>query len=311
MRSLQFVAAALALSGCILDMEEDLDSGTQNVETHNRLATNRLATNRLATNRLATNRLATNSLTGLVALPDTSGILETADGREVYSYLSTCALPADVVVHAEVAGAADTAPPNTIYTCASGQCSFPGGLGLAPGWLDAPLDDDGKAWVSACIFARINKHQTAEAISLRGANPGLEVTVDEAETYTLQEGAFFGNLFTDVKDPIDWNACRGAAQASTESGGLALRDCTEPGYVPEDDPTAEPDMTRTQCGFTYAGDCTDYRGTLLNARRFGGWGLKDIACRSYDSAQGYYSNCRSRPGRPFFHEIAITSYVSP
>lgn len=308
MRATLFVVAVTA-SACTVDM--DLDNTSQNAEIHNKLASNKLASNKLASNKLASNKLASNSLGELVALPDTSEILDTAEGREVYSYLATCALPEGEVIHADIAGAGDTAPPATIHTCSGGHCTFPGLLGLAPAWLDNPLDDEGKAWVSACIFARINVHDTAEAISLRGANPGLAVTASEASIYNLQEGAFFGNLFTKGDDPIDWNACRGSAQAEFETGGLALRDCAEPGYDHDNDDATPPDMTRTQCGFTYAGNCQDYAGSIFNPRRFGGWGLKDIACRTYESTQGYYSNCRSRPGQPFLHEIAITSYVSP
>src|SRR5689334_17527354 len=100
---------ALAGSACTVDMTEPSTSSTEQfAKSHNRLAANRLAANRLAANRLAANRLAANSLNGLVALQDTSQILESEDGREVYSYLTSCALPADTVIHATIPGATDT-----------------------------------------------------------------------------------------------------------------------------------------------------------------------------------------------------------
>ena len=63
--------------------------------TRNRLASNRLASNRLASNRLASNRLASNALssTRLETTLATTELLATADGREVYSYIISCALP--------------------------------------------------------------------------------------------------------------------------------------------------------------------------------------------------------------------------
>jgi len=76
------------------------------VVTHNRLATNRLATNRLATNRLSTNRLATNRLStnGLVADPSAQDLISSEEGRDLYSYIVSCALPADVTIVATVDG---------------------------------------------------------------------------------------------------------------------------------------------------------------------------------------------------------------
>src|SRR5678809_225277 len=111
---------AIATIGCVDPSNESTTN--QHAETHNRLATNRLATNRIATNRLATNRLATNGLSSskLVALEETAEILSTSDGRDVYSYVVRCALPESVTISAFVAGAADTAPPDSNYTCSAG-----------------------------------------------------------------------------------------------------------------------------------------------------------------------------------------------
>jgi len=292
-----YLVAALALPGCFLDESVNLNEGKQAIEGWNRLATNRLATNRLATNRLATNRLATNSLGELIALPETADILDNEDGRVVYSYLVGCALPFTEEIVAQVPGAANTGS-DSIHSCVDGECRFPGALGLVPTWRDQALDDEGKGWISACIFARINVFETAEAISLRGANPGLAVTTDEAELFTVQEGAFFGDLFTAENKEIDWNACRGEGQASSEEGGLALRDCTEP------DP-ANPG--RTVCGFNYAGDCRDFTQATITLK---GYGPRGGACRSYDTIDGHYSNCRAKPGKNSIFPVAITTYVT-
>jgi len=241
--------------------------------THNRLASNRLATNRLATNKLASNRLASNSLTStkLEANMATSDLLATADGRDVYAYLINCALPEGSTIQATVSDAADTAPPATLYTCNAGLCVFPGGIGLAEYWEDHKLDPKGQRWISACMFARVNAHDTAEPISMRGPHDALAVSSDEAAQFPIQEGAFYGNLFTGDA-PIDWNACRGEGQAQGEFDGLVDRDCAE------EDP-ANPG--KTQCGFKYAGDCRDYTPVLPSP----------YACQHYDFDLGLYENC--------------------
>ena len=201
---------------------------------------NKLASNKLASNALSSTRLAANQAT--------AEILTTPDGRDVYSYIIGCALSDSTTIEATVPGAPDT-DPLASYTCVNEVCTFTGALGLAQHWIDRRLDPKGQRWVSACLLARVNFHDQAEAISLRGLAPELTVSTDEQEIYTVEEEAFFGNLFTDDEGPIDWNACRGEGQASGEFGGLALRDCTE------EDPG---NPGKTFCGFNYAGDCRDY-----------------------------------------------------
>jgi hypothetical protein len=206
----------------------------------------------------------------------TADLLSTEDGRDVYSYLINCALPANLSIQASVNGASDTAPPSTLYTCTNGLCVFPGGIGLAEYWIDHKLDPKGQRWVSACMFARVDAHDTAEPISLRGPHDALTVTPDEATQFPIQEGAFYGNLFTG-DNPIEWNACRGKDQAAGEFDGLVDRDCAEP------DPA---DPTHTLCGFKYAGDCADYSPVLPSP----------FACKFYDSDLGIYNDCHDTPG---------------
>lgn len=270
---------AFTLPGCTLsEPEYSVSSSTQALTGSNRLAGNRLAGNRLAGNRLAGNRLAGNRLAGnrLAALDETAGILTTEEGRDVYSYIVSCALPEGVTIEADVPDAEDT-PPDAPYTCIDGRCTFSGLVGLAPQWIDHPLDNDGKAWVSACLFARVNAYNVPETVSLRGRHSALEVTNEEKAQYTLQEGAFYGNLFIDDPDPNappDWNACRGQAKAACMGEGcgrLSNRDCAAenpetPGY--------------TYCGFKYAGDCGIYDP----------W-HPTFACLSYNATKGYYGDC--------------------
>ncbi|MBV8759368.1 MAG: hypothetical protein JO257_18920 [Deltaproteobacteria bacterium] len=339
------VVAPLLLIACA--DQPSTSSGSQSVTTKNRLATNRLATNRLATNRLATNRLATNRLatnrlaTNMLSAAD---LLSTPDGRTVYSYLISCAVPADLTLEADIPGAANTTADDP-FTCVNGHCSFPGGVGLAPEWLNHRLDRKGEEWVSSCVFARCNAHDTAEAISLRGKSSALSISADEASLYTVEEGAFYGNLFTDDDSDdqgddddhkhdssaaaIAWFACEGEGQASGEFGGLVVRDCTEPmACKPDQTCDASPacvgaackpltcgndglchDDTKaviTQCGFNWAGFCADYTPQYPSP----------YACKDFNSAGGYYGDCHDSPGQGKWKHIkkwdrVITTYVTP
>src|SRR5207247_9937101 len=97
---------------------------------------------------------------------------------------------------------------------------FHGALGLAPEWLLKRLSS-GKGWISACLLARVNDFNTAEDISLRGGHPALTISQDEADLFTLEEGAFYGNLFTPADKPPVEIACIGEdKKAAGTTGGL-------------------------------------------------------------------------------------------
>jgi len=176
----------------------------------------------LAEAAVTKNKLASNALssTRLEAELAPAVMLSTPDGRDVYSYIVGCALPGSMTIEATVPGVPDSASPDTNQTCVNERCTSAGSLGLAQHWIDRRLEPKGQRWVSACLFARVNFHEEAEAISLRGLAPELTVSVDEAELFGVEEGAFFGNIFTDDDGPIDWNACRGEGQASGEFAAL-------------------------------------------------------------------------------------------
>ncbi len=158
-----------------------------------------------------------------------AGLLATADGREVLTYIVGCALPEGVTL-------TGTTHDGTVY-------QFNGELGLGKSWLHRPLNVAGQGWITACLLARTNDHSVAVAVSLRGPNKALAVDPQEAANWTSEEGAFYGNLFAAAGEVV---ACRGQDAASAEA---AQRVCTEP------DPN---DATHTQCGFGWAGDCGDF-----------------------------------------------------
>jgi hypothetical protein len=245
------ISIALVLVGCNVD--EHLSSSSQSLVAHNRLAANRLAANRLAANRLAANRLAANQLSSSRFTLTGTDLIDSDDGREVLTYIVSCAIPAGMTLAGR--------------DSQGNQYEFIGELGLAPRWLDHFLNTAEKGWVSACLFARVNAYGVSVQISLRGPSSALTVTPDEQASWTLQEGAFYGNYFTAPGEQIDWNACRGR---DSEQAQLRERACAQP------DPQ---NPGKTLCGFNFAGDCGRYTTAPT-----------PTACRSF-SSNGYYVNC--------------------
>lgn len=213
---------ALVLSACALDEVEEGDLGetSQDVTTTNKLATNKLAANKLAANKLAAAKLATASFaTGLPAQP----LLGTADGRDVMTYLVSCALSSTQTISL-------TSSTGTAYT-------FTGEIGLAPAWNTRALTADEQRWVSACVLARTNYYGVQVMLSMRGYNTALKTTSADM-TYTGLDGVFYGNLF-DTTGAKEF-ACDGKA-TNTQ------RICADP------DPASTTGLT--MCGFTATGAC--------------------------------------------------------
>ncbi|HUJ58068.1 MAG TPA: hypothetical protein VLX92_06235 [Kofleriaceae bacterium] len=288
MRTL-LVVAACSLVACATEptessSDDDLKSSnliSSNLISSNLISSNLISSNLISSNLISSNELEINELT-------TKALVGTADGRLLLSFVIGCAIPADVTLVAYDTGAPDSAPPATPYTCEHGTCSFDGSVGLAPEWLHHPLDADGRGWVSACMFSRVNGFGLPEEISLRGANHALVVSRSEAQAYSVQEGAFYGDMF-DGPGHLVWIACEGDGQRDGVSGELVDRECARP------DP-ANPG--KTLCGFTYAGWCSD-----------GGDRRAAHACdREHD---GWYDECDDGDGHGHGFAQVITTYVTP
>ena len=134
----------------------------------------------------------------LIALADPS-LAATAARREQLKYLVRCALPAGVALYAD--------QDNTRFT-------FPGGLGLAPGWVDEAMTPSQERWVSACLLAHMNYFGISVVVSMRATPPpvpALTVSDDESHSFSIFEGGFFGNLFTPA--PVAYT-CRGTRTPS-------------------------------------------------------------------------------------------------
>lgn len=166
--------------------------------------------------------------------------IETAEGRETLKYLIDCALPNGIKISAEHN---------------SENFVFHGGAGLAPAWLDRPLNTSEQRWVSACMLARVNYYGETVKISMRGKDINndklpdiLLTTEDEVETFPLFEGGFYGNLFLDA--PAAY-ACTGNHSFESLAKTTAVkRVCTHPSKH-----TLPSGESISKCGFILTGKC--------------------------------------------------------
>jgi hypothetical protein len=283
-------------------------STSSEVVIANRVVSNRVVSNRVVSNRVVSNRIAGQRVSGnrmAVNMQTAGEMLATTDGREIFALIVSCAMREDITLTATIAGT---------------EFDFFGEIGLAPQWLSRPLGTAGQRWVSACMFARVNGHESAIPISMRGSSRALVVDDDERGEWSLEEGAFFGNFFGRLDRPLQWYACRGKDQAQGEAGGLADRDCAEP------DP-ANPGFTR--CGMVFVGDCGSFaadhacesfsnRGTFYRAchtETIGGGCDRDQDLAEIDDDDGVSANAgfdglsHRRDGRVF--DQVITTFVTP
>ncbi|MCP4444977.1 MAG: hypothetical protein GY811_06480 [Myxococcales bacterium] len=126
--------------------------------------------------------------------------------RQILSYAYSCALPASSSMELEIGGE---------------TWEFQGALGLAPEWETGACDVECQEWVSACLLARTNQFGTPVELSLRGDHPALAVPVDVAEAFTLREGSFYGNVFTEGGEVA------GQAYACAGGSGSAMWELTD------------------------------------------------------------------------------------
>lgn len=279
--------------------EPDFSTSTQGVLEGNAIASNAIASNSIHLNAIASNAIASNQISNNIFNLTSTELLATEDGRELLTYVVSCALPAGVMLSGTYA--------NVTY-------HFAGDIGLASAWTKRALHETEQRWVSACLIARVNLYGIPVSISIRGPHKALTVSAVEARDYSVEEGAFYGNVFRGAEEPIIWNACRGRDQAAGESGTLELRDCTEP----------DPDHPGfTKCGFTYAGDCADWAppANPYACKRFRSGAdscniTSDDTLNSRDYRGGYYEQCHDVPGDGVWHHAAkftevITVFVMP
>jgi hypothetical protein len=218
------VCFALALVGCIDTGDTSDDPGVE--------ATAKIASHGLVPGAIHSNHLNTKALTG-GNIASTPGMEDTTAHQIYTSYLVGCALLPTQSVTSNYLGKIIT---------------YPGGIGLAPGWTSRPLTQTEELEVSACVISRANLTGTNVTISVRGDSLALATTLEERTDYNVEEAAFYGDVFS--PNPGAKRACNGVDQVRDGDtyGDLALRQCGQedpnnPGY--------------TLCGFTFDGNCAD------------------------------------------------------
>jgi hypothetical protein len=184
--ALAAVAAACAL-GCTAPPRPAGEDGapgltpaslTYNALTANALTANALTANALTANALTANALTAGSLTSALA-PE---VLEDPLARQFLSYVVSCALPADAEL--------DVTIDDVDYV-------FQGQLGLAPEWGAAAgsCGSDCRAWVSACVLARVDYLGVHVPLSIRGEHDALATTPEEQQAYPHREATYWGDVF--------------------------------------------------------------------------------------------------------------------
>lgn len=176
--------------------------------------------------------------TKLVEIP--SSLADNPTKREQLEYLVSCALTEGTTAYTKVEGE---------------KYSFTGSMGLAPDWLDKGLTFKEKRWVSACMLARTNFFGKAVQISMRVSEEmqtltkNLKATPEEIEEYSIFEGGFFGNLFTE--NPVAYT-CLGDRTAE-DNADFILEDriCTKEANVFDSGEKV------SNCGFIITGQCSD------------------------------------------------------
>lgn len=246
----------------VLEAIEALGTAASEILGTNALNPNALNPNALNPNALTPGALALNVLDGwslsdsvLNALraPGETGYLS----RQLLRYIVGCAL--DATQSFQLSWDEDGELREVRYR---------GELGLAPSWIDEPLDEEQQRWVSACVASRANWYGVSVIISSRAAHPALSAPDPvEISTYPDQEGAFWGNLFT---SPPRLYACYN--RANIRNSRYHLRDCAA-GHLTTD-------RSSVECpNIHIVGACDDW-------------------CDRPKGIGGYHLSCRNEQGEP-------------
>lgn len=260
------ISPLLVGTGCIAapadEIPEDVAESASEVsgnQDHSRIVTNGLSAAFLMSSREAILNLSERELT-----PSTiaaSPLMSDADGRSLLAYVITCAFDWETKVTVSMEGK---------------TASFEGGIGLAKGWSGRALTHSEKRWMTACLLAHANALGRKVPLSLRGSHPALATTTDEELEFTVEEGAYYGNLFNRESDKPEVLACSGKSAedpcARVTSRWVADRVC------------AEGSATESACGFFVVGSCFASDSEALRACNYAGPnGYRDCFPRAHEA----------------------------
>ena len=169
-----------------------------------------------------------------------SSLADNPTKREQLKYLVSCALAEGTNAYAKVDGK---------------KYSFTGNMGLASNWLNKGLTFEEKRWVSACMLARTNFFGKTVQISMRVSeemqtlSENLKATPEEIEEYSIFEGGFFGNLFSE--NPVAYTCLGNRTAEENIDPILQARVCTEETGI------YNTNKLVSRCGFIITGQCSD------------------------------------------------------
>lgn len=169
--------------------------------------------------------------------------------RRQLKYLINCALPDSMA----------------LYSLQGRQrITFPGRLGLAPEWLKHPLTPSQERWVSACMLALTNYFGKPVEVSLQ-ANPrlvpSLGQTEEETRIFSLFEGGFFGNLFSN--NPVAYVCAETRTMVEAQNQVFRDRICARA----TGDRTVD-GKPLTACQFILTGSCSDPTSFIVNGETY-------------------------------------------
>jgi hypothetical protein len=270
--------ATLLLAGCGAGSIDSMDEGpsgevAQEIEVSNAMNPNAMNPNAMNPNAMNPNAMNPNALSpsamsasAMLALQDPGPAGDLS--RQLLKYTVSCALDS-------------TQSFSFSWTDALGAVhdeTYPGLLGLATTWATRPLEVTGQRWVTACLASRVNWYGTPVMLSSRAAHPNLSTqSAAEQSAFPREEGAFFGNVFTE--SPAVY-ACYNASNVA-HSHSL-FRDCAS-GHVDAGGAVVD-------CGpVQVLGDCADY-------------------CAPLDAAGLYHPSCASVVGGSSLVNV-VTTYL--
>ncbi len=204
-------------------------------------------------------------------------VLAHPNGAEHLEYLALCALDEGT----ELVAAGD---------------HYPGLFGLGAEWVDAGCSESCQRWISACVLAHANAYGVSVEVSLRGSHPGFAWDQSIVEQFSLQEAAFYGNVFqvTGIDYPEQpLYACSGRALVAFD----------------DDDGSHESSLDYLQKRICGTGDC--------GLNNTGPCVFPDIdsesTCGDDAGWEGYYADCQGEDYRdplqvPIYPEV-VTTYL--
>lgn len=256
----------LAACNAVTDTPSDDPVGhrTQAIELVNAIGQNALDLHALHLNNLHLNPLRPTALDpdALATLqdPGSNGVL----ARQFIEYTTSCALTSGQAFSFAWTDTAGT----------THQESYPGLFGLAAYWARGPLKASDTRLISACLAARVNWYGVHVTLSARSSGTRLPVSDQERSTFTLLEGAFFGNLF-------------GSTQA--------VYSCYDPDHV---------DAARARYRDCAAGHRND-DGSIADCGILRRLGPCSSWCADKDPTDGYYARCWDPQGTETSEVVTI------